>query len=220
MYQDRIDAGRKLAKHLIEYKDQHPAVVALPRGGVPVGYEVAHLLGAPLDVVVVRKLGFPGQSELAIGAIADGDKWDVVMNNEIVGERDLPPQYIEQEIADKLDEIRTMENVFRKHRPAVPLTGNTVIVVDDGIATGATMRVAVKRIRRDKPRKIIVAAPVASQEAVALLKMEADEIICPNIPEYFMAVAGFYADFPQVSNQEVTNLLDQIQHNRNFEKRR
>ena len=209
MFQDRAEAGQRLARRLVSYKTKDPAVIALPRGGVPVGYEVAKILEAPLDILMVRKLGFPGQADFAIGAIADGDKWEILLNKEMVGDdMDLPPNYLEQEIATKLDEMRKMKEIFRSHRPTINITGRTIIAVDDGIATGATMRVMIKRLRRDKPGKIIVATPVASQEAVDLLKKEAEEVVCLDIPENFMAVGGFYVDFCPVTNDEVIQFLD------------
>ena len=208
MFEDRSEAGRQLAKRLMGYKNENPAVVALPRGGVPVGYEVAQRLGVPLDILIVRKLGFPGQPDLAIGAIADGDKWEIVMNKEIMDGADLPPMYLEREISRKLDEIKKMTEAFRGHRPSVNLTDRTVILVDDGIATGATMRVVINRLRRENPKKIIVATPVASREAVDLLKREADGVICLDIPELFVAVGGFYNDFRPISTDEVIECLD------------
>ncbi|MCG3205899.1 MAG: putative phosphoribosyl transferase [Elusimicrobia bacterium] len=209
MFRNRSEAGRKLAQRLSSYRDENPVIVALPRGGVPIGYEVAQHMSAPLDVLIVRKIGYPGQPELAIGAIADGEKGEVVMNNGMVGETEIPPNYIKEEIATKLKEISEMEDIFRSHRPAIKVKNRTVIAVDDGIATGATMRVVVKRLKRENPKKIIVATPVASQEAVDLLKNEADEIVCLDVPVPFMAVGAFYKDFRPVSNEEVIGCLDQ-----------
>ena len=210
MLQDRYEAGRRLGQRLRGYEHRRPVVVALPRGGVPVGYEVARALNAPMDVLVVRKLGCPGQPELAIGAISNGRYLEILMNEGLCQEMTVPSKYIEREIEAKIREIRAMEGAYRNHRPAIGLAGRTVIVVDDGIATGATMRVAVRRIRREKPEKIIVATPVASEEAVETMRKEVDEIVCLGIPKRFIAVGGYYRDFQPVSNEEVSELLDRV----------
>lgn len=208
MFQNRKDAGRRLAERLQSFKKDKPVVVALPRGGVPVGFEVARSLEAPLDILIVRKLCYPGQSEFAIGAIADGGQWETVFNNEMVGKSDLPPGYLDREIAAKREEIRHMEKTFRSHRPAIQITDRAVLVVDDGIATGATVCVVIRRLQRESPLKIIVASPVASREAVKLLKKEADEVICLETPSDFRAVGEHYLDFLPVSDDEVKFLLD------------
>lgn len=208
MFQNRTEGGRVLAERLTPFKDRDPVVVALPRGGVPVGYEVARALGAPLDILVVRKLGYPGQPELAIGAIVDGKRPEILLNRGLFSDRDLPPRYLDHEIDRKLQEIRAMHDVFRGHRSAVKLEGRTVIVVDDGIATGATMRVVIRRVRHADASRVIVATPVASREAVQILRREADDVVCVIVPDFFGAVGAFYADFGPVSDEEVKEILD------------
>ena len=180
-----------------------------PRGGVPVGLEVAERLVAPLDILIVRKLGLPGQPEVAIGAVADGGQHEIVMNEDLLAKVNVPPFYIENEVVAKLQEVSRMHEIFQGSHPPPNLRGRTVIVVDDGIATGATMSVGIKRLKREKVKKIIVATPVASKEAVALLEKEADAVISLNVPDVFMAVGDFYRDFSQVTNNEVTACLNQ-----------
>ena len=208
MFQNRTEAGRVLAEHLTQVKDRNPVVVALPRGGVPVGYEVARGLGAPLDILIVRKLGYPGQPELAIGAVVDGKRPEILLNRGLFSDRDLPPRYLDHEIERKLKEIREMHETFRGHRAPVKLEGRTVVIVDDGVATGATMRVVIRRVRHADASQVIVATPVASREAVQLLRREADEVVCISVPDYFGSVGAFYSDFGPVSDDEVKEILD------------
>ena len=208
MFQNRTEAGRLLGKAIMVYKTEAPIVIALPRGGVPVGYEVARALDAPLDVIIVRKLGYPGQPDLAIGAVVDGKDREIVLNRDMFDENELPRGYLEREIAGKLKEIHDMSSLFRGHRSRVNVKNRTVIVVDDGIATGATMRVVVQRLRRDHPRKIVVATPVAPEEAIQVLRQAADEVVCLEIPGVFGAVGRFYDDFSPVSTDEVVDILD------------
>jgi putative phosphoribosyl transferase len=207
-FRDRRDAGRQLASYLRRYAAQDPVVLALPRGGVPVGYEVATALGAPLDVVVVRKLGAPGQRELAVGAVVDGDHPEEVLNEDLVRVLGVSPQYLAREVAAQLEEIRRRQVQYRGHRARVPVAGRTVIVVDDGIATGASIRAALRGVRRARPRKLVLAVPVAPPDTIAALRRDVDEVVCPHMPEAFGAVGSFYDDFSQTTDDDVIRLLD------------
>lgn len=207
LFQDRQDAGRQLAERLLIHEKMSPVVVALPRGGVPIGFEIAQRLKAPLDILLVRKLRHPEQPELAIGALVDGEKWDIVLNEELFEAAQLPPNFLGREIQKNLKEMNRMNAFYRQYRDPMVLTDRTVLLVDDGIATGATIRSAIKRIRQEEPKKIIVAAPVASLEAVNLIREEADDVICLHIPPHFGAVGDFYENFRPVPNEEVVKLL-------------
>lgn len=207
MFADRRQAGQKLAQALAAYEVERPVVLALPRGGVPLGYEVSKALNAPLDIIVVRKIGAPGQQELAIGAIVDGDTPELVLNDEIVSTFHLGEEYIKREKESLLEEIARRNRLYRGDRAREPIEGRTVIVVDDGIATGATVRAALKAIRRGQPKKLVLAVPVAPPDTVSLLTPEVDELICLEIPDTFYAISQFYGSFPQVSDEDVVRLL-------------
>ena len=205
-FANRAEAGRFLAKKLLQYLDRDDVIVlGLPRGGVPVAYEVARALRVPLDVFVVRKLGVPGFEELAVGAIASGG---VRVINEDVA-RALPnvDEIIEAVTAREREEVERREQSYRDGRPSPALTGKTVILIDDGLATGATMRAAVKALRQRDVARIVVAAPVGAPETCRELAHEADEIICATAPEYFQAVGQYYDDFAQTTDDEVRDLL-------------
>ncbi len=208
MFKDRRDAGRRLAGPLLRYENERPIVVALPRGGVPVGYEVARALGAPLDIMVVRKLGAPGQPELGIGAVVDGDHPESVFNQEVVRLLDVSADYMRREIECQLDEIRRRQQAYRGGRPPLSVSGRTAVVVDDGLATGGSMRAAVRGIRRAGPRRLILAVPVAPPETVAALAGEVDDIVCLSTPSPFGAVGYFYDEFEQTDDAEVIELLE------------
>lgn len=204
-YADRREAGRILGEQVRGHAGEEAVVLGLPRGGVPVAYEVAEALGAPLDVMLVRKLGVPGHEELAMGAIATGGI--EVLNHELVAQLGISPAAIERVKQKEAQEIARRERAYRGSRPMPQLAGREVVLVDDGLATGATMRAAVLALRQHRPRRIVVAVPVAPPDTVQLLEEEADEVICPLTPELFLGVGNWYEDFRQVSDDEVRTLL-------------
>lgn len=208
-FRDRQQAGRALAQRLEHYRGRPSLLVlALPRGGVAVGFEVAHALRAPLDVFIVRKLGFPGHEEFAMGAIASGG---VRVMNPVPG-MDVTPDDLAAVIAREQDELVRRELQYRCERPAVSLQGRTVIVVDDGLATGSTMRAAVTAIRQQHPARLVVAVPVGAEETCKQLRSEADEVVCVATPQPFRAVGLGYEHFPQASDDEVRDLLERARH--------
>ena len=203
---DRREAGRQLARHLQKYAGRDDVVVlALPRGGVPVAYEVAEALGAPLDVFLVRKLGSPGHSELAMGAIASGGIR--VINEDVVQALGVRPEQIDAAAAREQIELERREREYTEGRPAVALAGTTVIVIDDGLATGSTMRAAVQAIRQQRPARIVVAVPVGAPDTCEELQALADEVVCGRTPVPFSAVGQWYLDFRQTTDDEVRTLL-------------
>lgn len=205
-FRDRADAGRRLAASLARYAGRDDVVVlALPRGGVPVAFEVARALGAPLDVFLVRKLGVPGHEELAMGAIASGGTR--VLNEEIVQTLGIPDRVIEVVAAREQQELARRERAYRGHRPAVDVQGRTVILIDDGLATGASMRAAAAALRRAGPQRLVVAVPLAAAETCEALRDEVDEVVCAWTPEPFHAVGFWYDDFSQTPDEEVRELL-------------
>jgi putative phosphoribosyl transferase len=208
LFDDRREAGRRLAARLMPFRDEAPAVLALPRGGVPVGYEIARALAAPLDVVVVRKLGAPGEPELGIGAVVDGDSPLGVLNQEVMDALGVSRAYLDEEFTAQLAEIRRRQSVYRGGRARVPIAGRTAIVVDDGLATGSTMRAALRSIRRSDPARLVLAVPVAPPDTLSELSQEVDETVCLATPDPFGAVGFFYRDFGQTSDEEVVHLLD------------
>ncbi|HWQ11283.1 MAG TPA: phosphoribosyltransferase [Roseiflexaceae bacterium] len=205
-FRDRREAGRQLAAMLTAYAHRPDVLVlALPRGGVPVAFEVARALDAPLDVFLVRKLGVPGHEELAMGAIASGGVR--VLNEQLVHTLSIPDHVIEAVAAREQQELARRERLYRGERPPPDLRGRTVILVDDGLATGATMYAAVKALRQQLPARIVVAVPIAAPEACAELSEEVDDIVCAATPEPFYAVGLWYADFSQTTDEEVRDLL-------------
>jgi putative phosphoribosyl transferase len=205
-FRDRTEAGRLLAETLREYANRNDVVVlALPRGGVPVGFEVAKALNAPLDVFVVRKLGLPGQEELAMGAIASGGTG--VLNRELIRALGIPDEMVEQVTREEQRELERREREYRDGRPPVDVRGRTVILVDDGLATGSSMRVAALALKQKEPTQIVVAVPVAPSESCAELESVADRVVCAVTPEPFWGVGQWYEDFPQTSDEEVRDLL-------------
>lgn len=207
MFRNREDAGRKLALALMRFKDEHPCILALPRGGVPVAYEVAKALDAPLDLVLVRKIGAPFQPELAIAAVVDGSRPELVVNEDLARQLEIDDAYLAREEMRQLREIERRRQFYLAGLDRVPVRGKTAIIIDDGIATGATIRAAIKATRRANPKRIVVAAPVAPVETIAALRSEADEVVCVEQPEYFGGVGRHYIDFTQVDDQDVRRLL-------------
>lgn len=215
-YRDRKEAGQRLAERLLDYRDRSDVVVlGLPRGGVVIASEIARRLHAPLDVFVVRKLGVPGQEELAMGAIASGGVR--VLNSAVVDVCGIPASVIEEVTEQERRELERRERLYRGVRPPIAIEGRTVILVDDGIATGATMRAAVAALRRLKPARIIVAAPTAAPQACELLSKEADEVICDIMPDPFYSVGLWYDDFTQNSDEEIRELLEHAAASRSAE---
>jgi putative phosphoribosyl transferase len=206
-FADRADAGRRLADRLIHLKERHPVVLALPRGGVSVGFEIARALAAPLDIVLVRKIGVPWQPELALGAVTDGPEAEIFIDPGLARELPLPEHYVEEETARHLAEIERRRKLYCAGRPPVEVKDRTAIIVDDGIATGATMRVALRTVRRRAPARIVVAVPVAPPETLAELGKEADEVVSLETPPLLGAIGFYYHDFHQMSDAEVTDLL-------------
>ncbi|MDO9525570.1 MAG: phosphoribosyltransferase family protein [Gemmobacter sp.] len=207
MFADRDEAGRELARHLLAMRDQAPVILALPRGGVPVAARIAEALNAPLDLMLVRKIGVPGHRELAVGAIAGPDGQTMVTNPEVAAMAGLDTHDIEQLADAERVELRRRHGLYLNDRAPIDLAGKTVILVDDGIATGATAKAALLALRTAAPKRIVLAVPVASTEAVAALRPFADEIICLAIPQIFHAVGAHYRDFPQVEDAEVIQTL-------------
>jgi putative phosphoribosyl transferase len=205
-FANRTEAGRLLAEKLIQYADRDDVIVlGLPRGGVPVAYEVAKRLGAPLDVFIVRKLGVPGFEELAAGAIASGGVR--VLNEDVMRAIPHADETIEAVTARETTELERREHEYRDGRPAPELRDRVVILIDDGLATGATMRAAVKALRQSGTTKIVVAVPVGPPETCREIEQEADETICLSMPEFFQAVGQYYEDFSQTSDDDVRTLL-------------
>jgi predicted phosphoribosyltransferase/dienelactone hydrolase len=207
VYGTREEAGQMLARRLSCFRQREVVVLGIPRGGLPVAREVSEALGAPLDVIVVRKLGAPGQPELGIGAVVDGDHPGAIFNQDIIEHLGVEDEYIKAEIGRQLKEVHRREIAYRGRRPKVPLEGKTVIVIDDGIATGSSVRAALRGVRRQKPKRLVLAVPVAPAESIEALRSEADEIVCLETPEDFFAVGQFYRDFHQVSDEEVRTIL-------------
>jgi putative phosphoribosyl transferase len=207
MFRDRADAGRRLAERLQGHRAGWPVVLALPRGGVPVGFEVARALGAPLDIVLVRKIGAPRQPELAAAAIVDGSGTEIVLNEDVIEGLAIPRSYIEEEAARQRVELERRRQAYLPGRPHPKLQGCTAIIVDDGIATGATIRAALKAVRRSHPKRLVLAAPVAPPETVRALRSECDELVCLAEPAIFGGISAFYDDFRQLEDDEVIELL-------------
>jgi predicted phosphoribosyltransferase len=206
MFRDRSHAGRYLATKLRQYAGRPGVIVlGLPRGGVPVAYEVARALGAPLDVFLVRKLGVPGREELAMGAIASGGVR--VVNEDVVRQLGIPDAVLDEAAAEEQQELDRRAAAYRDGRPAPDLRGKVVILVDDGLATGSTMRAAVAAVRQLGPAWVVVAVPVGAAETCSELRAEADEVVCAVTPEPFFAVGSWYEDFSQTTDEEVRELL-------------
>lgn len=208
MFENRREAGERLAKALLSLKSRSPVVLALPRGGVPIAVEVARALAAPIDLLLVRKIGAPGHRELAVGAVVDGERMDFVVNEDVLEMLGLSVEYVKAQAAQEVEEIERRRRLYLTGREHVEVRDRTVIVVDDGIATGATIRAALRGIRRRGPAHLVLAVPVAPPDTIASLRHEVDEIVCLETPEPFGAIGYFYRDFRQVSDDEVRELLD------------
>ena len=207
VYSTREQAGGMLAQRLMSYAGSDVVVLGVPRGGLPLAKAVADALHAPLDVVVVRKLGAPGQPELGIGAVVDGDHPRAIFNQDIIEHLGVSDEYIDGEIARQLKEVKRREAAYRGGRAKISLTGKTVIVVDDGIATGSSVRAALRGVRRQAPKRLVLAVPVAPADTIEALRGEADDTVCLETPEDFFAVGQFYRDFHQVTDEEVKAIL-------------
>jgi putative phosphoribosyl transferase len=210
IYENRCDAGKRLARELAGYKSQEPLILALPRGGVPVGAEIAQALDAPLDLILVRKLGVPMQPELAMGAVVDGAEPHVVRNEDIIALLAIPEEEFERICARELAEIERRRKLYLANRPRAELRDRVVIVVDDGIATGATVRAALEAIRGKSPRKLVLAVPVAPTSSLEELEGAADDIVCLQRHEPFYAIGLYYTNFHQVTDKEVIAILSEV----------
>lgn len=215
-FHDRGDAGRQLAEALLRYRDENPIVLALPRGGVPVGYEIARALGAPLDVLVARKLGAPGQPELAMGAVAPGGV--LILNGRLVQRLEYSEEQIERVAAKERAEVERRLQIFRGERSAPAVSDRTVILVDDGIATGMTAKAAILSLRCQRPRRLVLAVPVCAAQAAEELRGEVDELVCIKAPTYLLAIGVWYENFEQISDGEVVRILEQARNERGEER--
>jgi putative phosphoribosyl transferase len=207
MFANREAAGLELRDRLMAMREEKPVVLALPRGGVPIAGVIAEGLKAPLDVVLVRKIGVPWQPELALGAVVDGDEPQVFINRALAAELAVEESYIDGETAHQLAEIERRRKTYFGDREPIPVAGRTVILVDDGIATGSTMRIAARAVRKAGAAKTVIAVPVAPEDTLAELRAEADEIVCLDVPHPFLAVGAHYAEFPQLSDEDVIAIL-------------
>jgi putative phosphoribosyl transferase len=207
LFADRAEAGRALAARLRGRKLADPVVLAMPRGGVPVAAEIARALGCPLDLVLVRKIGVPGQRELAVAAVVDGGAPELVINEDVAAAAGLRRSYLEAEARRELAEIERRRSVYLGGRARAALAGRTLVLVDDGIATGASIRAAIAALRRQSPGALLLAVPVAPRETVEALAAEVDEVVCLETPEPFYAIGLHYRDFHQLEDAEVVRLL-------------
>ena len=209
-FKDRIEAGRKLATALAAYRNQHPVVLALPRGGVPVAAEVASALKAPLDLILVRKIGVPTQPELAMGAVVDGGEPIIVRNEDVIGLAGISESDFKAVCDSELAEIERRRQRYLGTRPRAEVTARTAIVIDDGVATGATTRAALQATRRRKPKRLVLAVPVAPTDTLSALRSDADDVVCLEDHEFFGAIGFYYRDFRQVSDEEVIKILERF----------
>ena len=206
-FRDRKEAGLRLAAALSAHRGERPIILALPRGGVPVAAEVAAALGAPLDLVLVRKIGLPYQKELAMGAVVDGTHPTIVRNEDVIAAAGVAEDEFQSVCRDELAEIDRRRRLYAGGRPPIDVAGRTVIVVDDGLATGATMRAALRALRTRNPKRLIMAVPVGPDDTLAAMANEADEIVCLETPAFFGAIGTYYGDFRQIDDDEVIAML-------------
>lgn len=207
MFEDRTDAGKQLAQVLKRYHASDVVVLALPRGGVPVAAEIARELGAPLDILIVRKVGVPYRPELAMGAVMDGSQIMTVRNDDVIRSHGISEEEFQNECTKAIEEIDRRRHRYSGKRAPIDIAARTVILVDDGIATGATVRVAILALKEHRPRSIIVAVPVGASETVEALRQDVDAVVCLEEPVALEAVGAHYGDFPQVTDQEVLEWL-------------
>jgi putative phosphoribosyl transferase len=206
-FKNRFDAGRQLAARLAQYKDQQVVLLALPRGGVPVAAEVAAVLGAPIDLVLVRKIGVPSQPELAMGAIVDGDSPITVRNEDVIRLTGMDERAFRAARDREFAELERRRRLYLGGRNRIGLKDRIAIVIDDGVATGATTRAALRAIRMRQPNKLILAVPVGPTDTIEAMREEADEVLCLEIYEEFSAIGTFYGDFRQITDQQVIDIL-------------
>lgn len=209
-FRDRAEAGSRLVNDLMEFKDKSPLILAIPRGGVVVAYEIAEAMNAPLDMIFPRKIGAPGNEELAIGAVTEDGA--TVLNEKLVAQLNISKEYIDNERGRQIEEIRRRVMTYRGDKLPQKVEGRNVIIVDDGIATGATMRAAIKSVYERGASIVIVAVPVGPQLTIERLKDEVDRIVCPIVPEPFFAIGQFYEDFSQVSDEVVIQLMEKARN--------
>jgi predicted phosphoribosyltransferase len=214
LFQNRTDAGRRLAQALTKYKGRHPVVLALPRGGVPVAAEVAAALDAPLDLVLVRKIGVPSQPELAMGAVTDGEQPTIVRNSEVIELCGISERQFDAICKEELAEIERRRKRYVGDRARAEVKGQLVMIIDDGIATGATTLAAIQAVRSRNPKELVLAVPVAPLDTVKKLNSEVDALVCLDTPRDFGAIGYFYRDFRQVSDEEVVAILKRFPANR------
>ncbi|CAN7405354.1 phosphoribosyltransferase family protein [Phyllobacterium sp. LjRoot231] len=210
MFEDRVDAGKQLAKALKGYRSPDVIVLALPRGGVPVAVEIARELGAPLDVLIVRKVGVPYQPELAMGAVMDGSHAVTVRNDDVIRSYGISEEEFQNECAKEMEEIDRRRRQYFGRRVPIDIVGRTVILVDDGIATGATVRAAIVGLRQAGPRKIVLAVPVGASETIEALRQDVDEMVCLEEPAALDAISLHYGDFPQLTDDEILESISSL----------
>ncbi|MGQ9469634.1 MAG: phosphoribosyltransferase [Nitrososphaerales archaeon] len=208
MFRNRTEAGKILAEALSKYKGKNPIVLAIPRGGVVVAYEVAKALNAPLDLIIPRKIGAPNQPELAIGAVTEDGT--TILNKDILQYLRVSDDYIKGEVRRQVEEIKRRMEKYLGDKPRISIEGKAVILVDDGVATGATIRAAIASIRKRNPASIVLAIPVGPPETIEELRREADEVVCLMTPEPFFAIGQFYRSFEQTSDEEVIEILNKL----------
>jgi len=214
LFENRMDAGRRLAEALLKYKGRHPVVLALPRGGVPVAAEVASALDAPLDLLLVRKIGLPIQPELAMGAVAEGEKPIVIRNSDVIEVGGIGPREFDAVCNEECAEIQRRRQRYLGNRERATIKGQVAIIIDDGIATGATTLAAIRAVRGREPKELVLAVPVAPLETLEKLHPEVDAIVCLDTPEELGAIGYFYRDFHQVRDEEVIDILRRFPANR------